>query len=712
MSRPEETKLSVESLFQNNLKPDSATHFKFAPDDSCITFLAKSTRNPDQLSIWRFDLADHTTHEWFGAPTKSHAASESKFDKDERERKRKFTSGINDYHWHPSGSALIIPVNGWVYSVDITKPEAPDWKLLSPENGISAVKLSPQGRFISFVKENNLHFQVVGEESSEPITQEKDPLITNGLPDFLAAEEMHRFEGHWWSDDENQIAFCRVDESPVPVSYRLEISAGTAHQVAQRYPFSGEQNPITQVVLYNLKTKTSKEIWSSRVSDGYLGRVLYSKHGLFIIEQNRCQNRLAIKKLNEDQLSWSTVYEESSNYWINLTNDLQITEQGDIVYSTEKSGTRKPIFIPKDQNSVYKELKAPNHLNDLLAVKGNELYGMGWHENPAENHLFRIDLDGSNWTQLTSQKGWHNCFLNVKSDKLIDCFSNSESLPTIKFCSLSDHSEEVVVRQEILEKGHPYYPFKNSHSKPIISSIDSEDGTKLYYRLTPPKIITENHPIINYVYGGPGAQKVKNEWGPYLLQLFAHEGFGVLELDNRGSSNRGIEFESKIYQKMGQQEVVDQILGLTILEEHQWAAKDRVGMYGHSYGGYMTLMCLTKANEHFKSGVSVAPVCDWRLYDTHYTERYMSNPQENDQGYEEGNVLTHLSKLEAPLLLMHGMADDNVLLTHSTMIISELQRLNKKFELMLYPGSKHSIQEPHASIHRFQMILDFFHRTL
>ena len=296
---------------------------------------------------------------------------------------------------------------------------------------------------------------------------------------------------------------------------------------------------------------------------------MYSKHGLFIIEQNRSQNRLAIKKLNEDQISWSTLYEESSNYWINLTNDLHVSEEGNIIYSTERAGTRKPIFVQNNKNVIHKELKGPSHLNSLLAAKDNYLYGMGWHDDPTENHLFRIDLGGGDWNQVTNEKGWHNCFLDAKTDRVINCFSNSESLPSIKLRTLSNFDDEVMIRKETLEKGHPYYPFRISHSKPICGNIDSVDGTKLYYRLTPPKKLTENHPVINYVYGGPGVQKVKNEWGQYLLQLFAHEGFGVLEIDNRGSSNRGIEFESKIYKKMGQEEVADQILGLNILDNHK-----------------------------------------------------------------------------------------------------------------------------------------------
>ena len=214
------------------------------------------------------------------------------------------------------------------------------------------------------------------------------------------------------------------------------------------------------------------------------------------------------------------------------------------------------------------------------------------------------------------------------------------------------------------------------------------------------------------MYGGPGPQKARKDWGTLLVQMFTQQGFGVLELDNRGSGNRGIGFEAPIYRQMGTVEVDDQVAGLQVLHACPWADLERVGVFGHSYGGYMTLMCLTRASQHFRAGVAVAPVSDWQLYDSHYTERYMGLPQENATGYSESNVLTHLPALQAPLLLMHGMADDNVLFTHSTKIMSRLQQLGKPFELMTYPGAKHSMQERDVSIHRYNMILDFFRRTL
>lgn len=215
-----------------------------------------------------------------------------------------------------------------------------------------------------------------------------------------------------------------------------------------------------------------------------------------------------------------------------------------------------------------------------------------------------------------------------------------------------------------------------------------------------------------YVYGGPGVHRVKNEWAPLLLQLFAARGFGVLELDNRGSANRGRAFEAPIYRQLGRAEVSDQILGAEFAQSLDWVDADRIGVFGHSYGGYMTLMCLAQAPKLFKAGVAVAPVSEWGLYDTHYTERYLGTPSDNPDGYRESAVLPHLDRLQGKLLIMHGMADDNVLFTHSTKLFKALQSKNKSFEMMTYPGSKHALQEQDVSIHRFNLILDFFERSL
>ena len=709
----EDPRITIEAIFDNDdLKTPPIQAFQFAPDGNRVAFLQPRSDSASELSIWLLDLATKEIHEWItDIQSSPQTVSSSKHEKDERERKRQFALGINEYFWHPDNKTIIIPSSGQVFSIDTEVDGEFKWEpLTDPSIKVTGSQLSPQGSYVSFVSDNNLCIQSTDGSKLNSITFDREPLVTNGLPDFLAAEEMHRFKGHWWSPDEKQIVFCRVDERPVDESFRLEIDRDVTTQVTQRYPYSGEVNPIVELVLYEIEKKESELIWSSLETDNYLARVSFSAYGLFIIEQSRSQKRISINQHIPSTNTWKNLYTEKSEHWINLTDDLHIIAEEEFVYSTETRGTRQPIHIQKNGAQLLPQ--APTHVNQILGVKQNQLYAMGWDVSPTENHLFEINLDGGPWRQITENSGWHNCHLDLKNDQVIVSFSNTSTLPITRLHSLGSFNKSIIVRDEQITPSHPYHRFHKTHSKPILGEFKTEGDTALHYRLTPPKVINGRHPVITYVYGGPGAQKVKNEWAPYLLQLFAEEGFAVLEIDNRGSTNRGIQFESAIHHKMGQAEVRDQTLGIEVLEEFSWTAANRVGIFGHSYGGYMALMCLTKAGPHFKSGVAVAPVCDWRLYDTHYTERYMGQPNENKEGYLEGNVLTHLSKLEGSLLLMHGMADDNVLFTHSSMLINELQKLDKKFELMVYPGSKHSMQEKHVSKHRFRMILDFFQRTL
>ncbi len=235
----------------------------------------------------------------------------------------------------------------------------------------------------------------------------------------------------------------------------------------------------------------------------------------------------------------------------------------------------------------------------------------------------------------------------------------------------------------------------------------------LYGRLTKPApcLANRRYPVIVNVYGGPGVQRVRDELPPLTLQLFAQAGFGVFELDNRGGSGRHKAFEDAIHGRLGHVEVEDQLAGVEFLRQQEWVAADRIGIFGHSYGGYMVLMCLA-ASHVFRAGVAVAPVTDWTLYDTHYTERYLGTPEDNPHGYEASSPLPRAADIDAPLLLMHGMADDNVLFTHTLKLVKALQDAARPFELMTYPGAKHALQERSVTIHRYRCILSFFRRHL
>jgi dipeptidyl-peptidase-4 len=264
-----------------------------------------------------------------------------------------------------------------------------------------------------------------------------------------------------------------------------------------------------------------------------------------------------------------------------------------------------------------------------------------------------------------------------------------------------------------LDASHAYAPFVDQHVTPEFGTLPAADGQALHYKLLKPRRLEpgKRYPVLIDVYGGPGAQRVANAWGNLFHQYLVQHGYVVFALDNRGSGMRGTRFETALAGRMGGVEVQDQLRGVEFLRGLPFVDGARIGIYGWSYGGYMALMCLMQAPESFAAGVAGAPVTDWTLYDTHYTERYLSTPQANAAGYAASNVLEYAGRLKRPLLLVHGMADDNVLFAHSTALMKKLQDLQVPFDLMTYPGGKHGlIRQNVTGWHAHANIVRFFDR--
>jgi len=271
-----------------------------------------------------------------------------------------------------------------------------------------------------------------------------------------------------------------------------------------------------------------------------------------------------------------------------------------------------------------------------------------------------------------------------------------------------------VIADNSLDATHPYFPYLDAHSTPQLGSLPAADGQTLWYRMALPNDFdpARRYPVVVDVYGGPGVQRVRNDWTPLSWQLFTQAGFAVFQLDNRGGGNRDKRFEGPIAHALGDVEVQDQLAGVEFLRRQAWVDAKRIGVMGHSYGGYMTLKCLSRAPGTFAAGVAGAPVTDWAQYDTHYTERYLGTPHDNAEGYRTSSVFAELAQLRDPLLVIHGMADDNVLFTHSTMLFKALQDRGVPFEIMTYPGAKHALQQRSVATHRLMTILGFFKRHL
>ena len=713
----QEELLSPEVLFaQPGLRPTLPSQFKFSPDGRFVTYLKGTEDAPTTLDLWHFDRVRNEHQLLVRASDLDANADESvtelsDAERAERERKRQFTFGISHYQWLGNGQFLAVYADGQAYCIDISTQGVAPARVTPEKHRHSGFNPSPSGNLMSYVRDGDLFYRALHTASDEvTVTEDGDACISNGLPDFLAAEEMHRFAGAWWSACERYLIYCRNDESSVAISHRLEIDGNGSRTIAQRYPYAGADNPQVTLHVFDIENQTSSQIWQSENNSDncYLARVDPVDGGICLQTQDRLQQTLNLTYYGFADGCWQQRYQETSETWINLTDDLRPLTNGDLLFSSEEQGQRQAIVIKPD--GAYRRLSGPAHINQILSANQQVCTATGWNDTPIENHLFEIALDGSGYRQLTYGTGIHDIVMHPDQGIFIDRYSN-ETLPMRITVEVLDSASSQTVYEETIDDGHRYAVFSKHHVTPRFGSIEAS-GHTLHYRLTPPAQINGQHPTIVYVYGGPGAQKVRRDWGSLLVQLFAQRGYGVLELDNRGSSNRGSAFEADLYKRMGSIEVDDQVLGTQILHDEEWADPERIGVFGHSYGGYMTLMCLAQAGHCFKAGVAVAPVADWRLYDSHYTERFMGLPADNEDAYNNSCVIPHLVNLERPLLLMHGMADDNVLFTHSTMLMSELQRLGKSFELMTYPGAKHSMQEVHVSIHRFNTLLDFFDREL
>jgi dipeptidyl-peptidase-4 len=335
--------------------------------------------------------------------------------------------------------------------------------------------------------------------------------------------------------------------------------------------------------------------------------------------------------------------------------------------------------------------------------------------SPLERQMFWVSLDQpANPKSVTTGSGWHSVTMSQDARVFVDTFSDANTPRSVTLRDAKGRRLSAMLANQ-LDAAHPYSRYLDEHVRPEFGSITAADGQVMHYKLLKPRVLEpgKRYPVLVDVYGGPGAQRVVNAWGSLFHQYLVQHGYVVFLLDNRGSGMRGERFEAALGLRMGDIEVQDQVRGVEFLRGLPFVDGKRIGIFGWSYGGYMTLMSLMQAPDAFAAGVAGAPVTDWSLYDTHYTERYLSTPALNPEGYRLSNVLQYADRLSRPLLLVHGMADDNVLFAHSTALMKKLQDLQKPFDLMTYPGGKHGlIRQNITGLHAHANLVRFFDREL
>lgn len=715
-------KLTLEALAGDApLSGPSLMKAKIAPDGSRVTFLRGKDTNKNRLDLWAYDIASGQTVRLVDADDilpGDEVLSDA--EKARRERQRiAALSGIVDYQWAPDSQSLLFPLGGELYLYDLSKAgKAAVRKLTNGEGFATDPKLSPKGGFVSFVRERNLWVIDLASGKQVQLTRDGSATIGNGVAEFVADEEMDRHTGYWWAPDDSAIAFARIDETPVPVQKRYEVYPDRTEVVEQHYPAAGDRNVLVKLGVIAPKAGAApKWVDLGKNEDIYLARVDWRdpKH-LTFQRQSRDQHTLELVEADLASGRQRVLATETSKTWVPLHNDLRFLKDGRILWNSERSGFEHLYVLDADGGNARALTSGNWPVDGVLAVDeaAGQVYFAAGKDSPLDAQVYRVPLAGGAIERLSKSDGVHVASFAANASVFVDNWSNPTTPPQLELYRNDGSRIAALLKNELTDPQHPYAKFAGAQQPIEFGTLTAADGsTELHYSVLKPAGFQpdKRYPVVVMVYGGPASQTVKRAWAPDFNQYLAQHGYVVFSIDNRGTPRRGAAFGGALYGKQGTVEVADQLKGVEWLKSQPWVDGERIGVYGWSNGGYMTLMLLAKASDQYACGVAGAPVTDWGLYDTHYTERYMGLPAGNVDGYRDARVLQHIDGLKSKLLLIHGMADDNVLFTNSTALMSALQKRGQPFELMTYPGAKHGLKGA-DNLHRLKLTEDFFGRCL
>ncbi|KAF1710912.1 S9 family peptidase [Pseudoxanthomonas sacheonensis] len=725
-AQPLPSKLTLEAITGSApLSGPTLTKPQIAPDGSRVTFLRGKDNDRNQLDLWEYDVASGQTRLLVDSKVVLPGAETlSDEEKARRERQRiAALSGIVDYQWSPDGKTLLFPLGGELYLYDLAKSGTAAVRKLTDGSGFATdPKISPKGGFVSFIRDRNLWVIDLASGQKVRLTGDGSDTIGNGVAEFVADEEMGRHTGYWWAPDDSALAFARIDESPVPVQKRYEVYPDRTDVVEQRYPAAGDANVRVKLGVIAPKADAKPEwIDLGKDEDIYLARVDWrDPQRLAFQRQSRDQKKLELIETTLASGRQRTLATETSKTWVPLHDNLRFLDDGRFVWSSERSGFEHLYLASEDGTQLAPLTGGPWPVDALLAVdqeKGLVYFSAG-KDSPTESQVYSVSLKSGPIAALSRTAGKHDAVFAKNASIYVDSWSNEETPPQIELFKADGSKLATLLANELADPQHPYAKYRDAQRPLEFGTLTAADGkTSLHYSLIKPEGFdpSKKYPVVVYVYGGPAAQTVTRAWpgrsDAFFNQYLAQNGYLVFSLDNRGTPRRGAAFGGALYEKQGTVEVDDQLRGVEWLKSQSFVDGKRIGVYGWSNGGYMTLMLLGKHSEAYACGVAGAPVTDWALYDTHYTERYMNLPKANEAGYRDASVFTHLDGMKSKLLLVHGMADDNVLFTNSTKLMSELQKRGKPFELMTYPGAKHGLKGSDL-LHRYRLTEDFLARCL
>ncbi|UYY58757.1 S9 family peptidase [Sphingomonas sp. S2-65] len=711
--------LTLERVFASpDLNGQTPRAPRLSPDGKYLTLLRNRADEKERFDLWAMDT---TTGQWrmlVDSKKIGSGAELSEAEKMQRERLRIGGSkGVVAYGWAPDGKSILVPLDGDLY---LAMLDGETRRLTQTTQGELNPTVSPAGNFVSFVRDQNLFVQPLSGGAAKQLTITGAGTVHWGEAEFVAQEEMDRRTGYWWSPNDALVAVERFDEAPVGVVRRAAIGAEGTSIYEQRYPAADTPNVLVELHVIDPASGRQVKVDLGANPDIYLARVDWAPDGktLYVQRQSRDQKRLDMLKVDPATGKASVLFSETirpeakGKSWLNLSDAYHFMPDGSLIWASERSGFR---HLYRYAGGKWTQLtKGPWVVTDLVGVDEarGRLFFTANKDDLLEQQLYALDLAHPDKVTRLTEAGWNNGATMDGAATRAIVTRSSPSQPSQVYLADTSGKRIAWVEENALKPGHPYYPFAASHRKTQYGSFKAKDGTTLYWEMITPELEPgKRYPVFFEHYGGPGTgQQVMHRWTGALPQYLVDRGYVYFRIDNRGSFNRGKEFEDHIYHAMGTVEVEDQVAGADYLKTLPFVDAKKIVTYGWSYGGYMSIKMLEKAPGVFAAAVSGAPVTRWELYDTHYTERYLGDPKSDPRSYASSDALADVGKIQDPLLLIHGMADDNVVFENATVFAARMQAEARPFEMMFYPGQTHRVGGPGVSVHLWETILNFLDR--
>ena len=704
--------LTVERIYgQPSLSGRLSRGIAWSPDGKTLTFFEANAADHGRTDLWVMDAETGRRRVLVSADKLESLLQEH--------RQATQATGLGrhapaQYEWAPDGSALLFVSPDSLGWFDL-KDEAAR-TLVTGKESIADAKISPNGKFVSFVRDHNLFVVNVIDAKQHALTTSGTEQIRKGELDWVYPEELELTTAYWWAPDSSRVAFLEMDEREVNQYPLVDFASPTGDADEERYPVAGGKNPVVHVYTVSVNGGEPRLMDTGADTNTYTARVDWlpdAKH-LTIQRLNRPQTQLDLLEADATNGSSRVILKEKDPYWINVGDELYFLRDGKrFIWASERSGYRHLYLYDLQGKELVQLTHGDWEVTDLDAV--DETHGLVYFtatkESPTERQIYSVGLDGSGLARVTKEDGTHAGNFSPDAAALVDTYSRA-GVPPSQQLRRKDGTEIAAINENQVAELAEY------HLSPVeFLKVKARDGVELNAWLIKPEDFdpAKKYPVLVYTYGGPHAQVVLNAWGgPTFLwhEMMAEKGFVIFALDNRGSAGRGHVFETPIYHHFGEREISDQHDGVAWLKSQPWVDASRIGIWGWSYGGHMTLQLMFRDAQDFKAGFAGGPVTDWHYYDSIYTERYMGLPQENEENYEKSSPVQYAGQLEGKLLIAHGTGDDNVHFANTLTLINRLLEKGKYVEVMPFPGRGHGVSDTGARIVLMKRVTQFFEKSL